>query len=371
MRQIFEHITLEDILQFIEGDADPEISVRVQSWLDADNANQAYLRKIKEAWGSISNLKDFDQSTVDADWANVLAKINEKKAQTIKGKKVNLLHGYNVWLRVAVVFILAVFLSGILYILNRHFSIGSGEIAYNEIVVPKGQRSQLVLSDGTKIWINAGSKLKFPLRFNGKIREVWLQGEAYFEVAKNPSKPFFVRTHDLNIKVWGTEFNVKSYEDEGITETTLVKGLVSIQKKDAKGVAAKEVFLKPNHKAIYVNDESVLHPSEKKKLRQQLSEPIYSQEIQLSEPIKTDPDVSWIDGKLVFENETFENIMQKIERKYDVRIVLLNEQLKNARFTGVLKNIPVEQTLRALQLTTPFSYSIKDNEIIIKAIRAN
>ena len=108
------------------------------------------------------------------------------------------------------------------------------------------------LSDGTTLWINAGSHVRFPNAFDTESREIWLDGEAYFEVARDKNRPFIVHTSDLNVKVHGTKFNLKAYDDEDIFEATLIEGLVSLETRNMLGNIENEVFLKPNHKAIYL-----------------------------------------------------------------------------------------------------------------------
>jgi ferric-dicitrate binding protein FerR (iron transport regulator) len=230
-------------------------------------------------------------------------------------------------------------------------------------VVPKGQKSQLVLSDGSKIWVNAGSKLKFPNRFEGNRREVWLDGEAFFEIKRNEKKPFYVYTSDIKIKVLGTVFNVKAYTTDDYIETTLVSGSVSLEKKNSVP-GEKAILLEPNHKAIYLKSESSLVRSEVKKY---VPEPLKAKKIMISEPVSTEQVTSWKDGKLVFEDETLENVAKKLEMRYDVEIKILDETIKNYRYTGILKNISIEQAIRALQLTASFKYHIKDNMIIIES----
>jgi ferric-dicitrate binding protein FerR (iron transport regulator) len=235
---------------------------------------------------------------------------------------------------------------------------------YNEVVVPKGEKSELLLSDGTKIWINACSNVRFPNQFDIESRDIWLDGEAYFEVASDKNRPFLVHTSELDVKVYGTKFNLKAYSDEDIIETTLVEGVISIETHGTLITKKEEVFLEPNHKAIYLKKKGKV--IDKEQLAREIAEPLRPKKITLTKTVKVEPVISWHEGKLIFLDESFESIALKLERRYDVKISIDNEQIKKVRYTGVLKNISIEQALKALQLTTSFNYSIKDNSIIIK-----
>ena len=130
---------------------------------------------------------------------------------------------------------------------------------YNTVEIPRGGEYNLFLADGTRVYLNSMSSLKFPVRFSGKTREVKLTGEAYFEVAKNELLPFTVRTGDLDVVALGTKFNVKAYREEGIIETTLVEGKISIYNNRHSDKHRKNnVFLEPHQKAVYVKDQQEL-----------------------------------------------------------------------------------------------------------------
>jgi ferric-dicitrate binding protein FerR (iron transport regulator) len=247
-------------------------------------------------------------------------------------------------------------------------------VSYSVITTPLGQRSVVQLSDGSKVWLNAGSKLKYPDQFNGKLREVFLEGEAFFNVAKNAQVPFIVHTSDINIRVLGTEFNVKSYPDEGIIETTLVSGAVNIE---APGKNETLFKLKPNQKAVYRKK----NPVSEEPVTERTSDSFT--EIPKVTPLKTDfkihdvnveAETAWTDGVLVIRRETFETLAVKLERKYDLDFVFIDSTLKDFRISGTIKDVSIEQVLDGLKLTAPITYKLKDKTVMIyenKASRAN
>ena len=166
----------------------------------------------------------------------------------------------------------------------------------------------------------------------------------------------------MNIKVLGTSFNVKAYSDEGIIETTLVSGRVSLEKANASNSGEKEVILEPNRKAIYIKNELSLMTEENKR---HIAVPLKLRKIIISEPVKLEPIVSWTEDRLVFENEPFENIAKQLERRYGMQIIIEDNELKQYRYTGVLKKISIEQAIKAIQLTAKFNYAILDNKLTI------
>jgi transmembrane sensor len=278
----------------------------------------------------------------------------ESQVQT-KKKKYFLLYGA----------LLIVALSAGLFFYNRQAQKEeqpAGSVAKNEISTKYGSKTSLVLPDGTKVWLNAGSKLTYDKNYAGSLREVSLVGEAYFDVVKDPRKPFIIHTSKMDIKVLGTVFNVKCYPDDKHTETSLVKGSIEVTLKDR----TDKIILKPNEKLIITDNE----PSEKKSAaegkKEEAQEPMIALSHLTREPVNNDIiETSWVDNKLVFNSETFEEIVIKMQRWYGVEIRLNNEKIKQKRFTGTFENETVDQALAAMQLTMPFTYVIKKDHIII------
>jgi ferric-dicitrate binding protein FerR (iron transport regulator) len=232
----------------------------------------------------------------------------------------------------------------------------------NEVVAKTGTRSYLMLTDGSKVWLNSESKLEFKSNFNDSVREVTLEGEAFFEVAKDKNRPFIVHTSDLDIRVLGTAFNVKSYPKESQIETTLIHGKVEVTNK--KDPASHKMILGPHDKLVFNKIRKAsqvqkdgkpvvsITPFEITTLPKNLSDTAIAE-------------TSWIYNKLVFDGETFREIALKMERWYNVRISFKSEKVANVPIHVTFKDESIEEALRALQVIEPFAYQINGNEIEI------
>ena len=218
------------------------------------------------------------------------------------------------------------------------------QLSYNVLKVPYGKRFEIELSDGSFVHLNAGSSLKYPVEFlPGKSREVFLDGEAYFKVAKNIEDSFIVNANGLNTQVFGTEFNVSSYENDENTNVVLVEGSVGVYMNQDEFNPKIDQYIKPNEMASYSKAEK---------------------SIQIKE-VDITCHVSWIDGVLFFKNEPFYNIVNKLERHYDVRITNNYDDLSQQRFTGMFRIENIEEVLKTFIHSTKFNYKITENQIII------
>lgn len=347
------------ITKFLLGDINRQEMQVLQEWLSQSSSNRKYLTEIKRIYHALEILKNPDNINPEVAWEAIKnrlsAKTNFSKKQALREKSARRITIYKK-LVVAAFFLLTISLSftgAYLYFLNKNKTV----TAYNEISVPKGSKGSITLSDGSKIWLNSSTNLKYPEKFEPEFREVYLEGEAYFKIAENKNKPFYVRTSDLDIKVLGTSFNVKSYANEGTIETTLESGSLSISKK-LEGKKTNQLVLKPNQRLTFVKSEGRILGDEIKSIRQE-------NKMYLSENIDTKLYTSWKDNRLVFVDESFESLAVKMERWYNVRIIIKGDKLKQFRFTGTFEKENIEQALKALQITTRFKYSFDKNIITI------
>ena len=214
------------------------------------------------------------------------------------------------------------------------------EPAYNMIETPKGGQYRVVLPDGTQVWLNAASSLKYPARFAGNERKVELTGEGYFEVVHNSRQPFKVTTNGLVVEDLGTHFNINCYTDEPAALTTLLEG------------------------AVKVNGKTTLHPGEQAQLMVSGTLAVRT--------VDTDEAVAWKNGVFMFSNESLGSIMRKIGRWYNTDITFSNEQLKQVTFSGTISRLDnVSKVLRRLALTNEATFSIENNRIIIGSVTRN
>ena len=216
------------------------------------------------------------------------------------------------------------------------------EIRFDELHVPKGKTSIVVLADGTLINLNAGSSLRYPNAFKTEEnRAVFLTGEAYFQVSHDEKRPFVVHTNDLEIEVLGTHFNVQAYPDETMSNAVLVNGLVQVRRISS---GEDKVVLKPGMKALYTQSSNSLEVTS----------------------VNTATYTAWIKGQLYFDQIRFSQIARVLERKFDVQINIDNEVLKNELFTAKFNAETLDQILKSFNESYSFSYEIKENTVMIK-----
>lgn len=241
-----------------------------------------------------------------------------------------------------------------------------------KVIVPSGEKSQLILSDGTQVWLNSESKLICPEDFTTRERKITLEGEAYFNVAKVNHSQFIVYTQDFKIKVLGTKFNIKSYPKDRTIETTVVEGMVRVESGKPK-LNFSPVILKPTERLVYRKDtglvSEIITVNSESASGKKVTQAISSREIFISH-VDTNNIICWKDHLLVFDNETFEEIALKMSRWYKVQITLLDEELKTQHYTGkFVHNESLTQVLEAIRLTTPIKYQIHQNRVEIALLK--
>lgn len=237
----------------------------------------------------------------------------------------------------------------------------------SEVTTRNGSRTNMVLPDGTQVWLNAGSRITYDKNYGTASREVNLTGEAFFDVAHNAGKPFVIHAARVDIKVLGTRFNVKSYPSDKTTETTLIRGSIEVSIKDRP---TEKIILKPNEKLVVANDDSTLHRKNLDHPDQTVAtnESLVSIRKPTYEPTTgTVIETSWVDNKLIFQDETFADLARQMERWYGVVIRFSNPKEEELRFTGIFANETIQQALEALKLTgaPPFDYTMNENIITI------
>ncbi len=365
------------ISKYLSGDIDEEQLKILFDWVNENEDNKKNFSQIKNIW----TLKQINSSQTELDTNNEYEIFSFKLRQNIAKKEDFSIKSDNisrskfsinkVFLRVAAI-ILLFYSIGI----TIKYLVDNQKVEYNELITKRGEKSQLVLSDGTKIWLNSETKIKYPANIKRGDVQVYLDGEAYFSVTKNHGRKFVVNTSSLGISVLGTSFNVKSYSNEGIIETTLEKGKISITE-NADADNNGEVVLRQNQRMVFNKSTSKIlitdlaEKSDNDNRKQLKSEnlPITSKS-KLNALISNQADIklytSWKEGKLVFKSERFEDLAIKMERWYNVQIKINDEELKNCRYTGIFEKETIEQAIKALSLTLPFYYKIDQNIITIE-----
>ncbi|MBO9731187.1 MAG: FecR family protein [Chitinophaga sp.] len=242
------------------------------------------------------------------------------------------------------------------YLLANKSPLKHNEKAMAAIFTRDGVRSKAQLPDGTEVWLNGGSRLTYnPDMNNLDNREVTLEGEAFFDVAKNATKPFYIRTAKMGIKVLGTSFNVKAYTEDQTSEATLITGAVEVTLNDG---LERNVKLLPNQKIVlqHANGTQLTQPN--------LVAGYRVETLHNNQADNLVAETAWRDNYLVFDNDKFEDIALKMERWYGIQIHL-SDKLKSFHFTGTFKDESFPEVLEALKVTTSFHCRIAGNEVFI------
>lgn len=354
------------VIKILSDSITSEEAALLKDWIAKDQKNQAYFDQMKNAWFVTSlgeNTKRFNSTEV---W-------NKAKKKFDKQKNIPKFH-YKKVLKIAAVVILSFSVGALATYSGFKKPIKAALAAQNNtnmVIAPLGSKSELILPDGTKVWLNAGSKLSYSQTFNSTGRDVYLEGEAFFKVKTNPQKPFVVRTSEISVKAYGTEFNVKAYPEENTITTTLVEGNVKIQSIENKNRKFL-ISLKPNQKLTYIKMPVVSNtPSDQvyNNANQTSSKGTNSKEatprLLLDKSVVTNLYTSWKDERWIIERENLDKFTVKLERRYDVKFVYKSETLKKYKISGIISKETLEQVLDLLKLTVPLKYSIKEGIVTL------
>ena len=349
---------LEIITRVLSGDASYEDKISLQKWLQEDQENMRLFKQTESLWFALEIMHNKSNYNADKAFSEFENRISTGKNSLTRFKSKRLLF---LILNFAAALIVVLLLLKYFDPKNiDSFAIGTDNTY--ELVTPRGSRAQLVLSDGTKIWLNADSKLSYSDNYNKESREVSLEGEGYFEVATNSEKPFTVNASGLIIKASGTSFNVESYVNNNSIKTTLINGIVDLELKTSDVDGKILSTLKPNQEAIFYKDFNSadrLNPNMK--------------QIEINDIDSAIMSVSWRDNIMIFKNETFQDLAVKLERRFGVTIRFLDEDIKGIQFSGKFEDVFIEELLEALKFASPFYYSFDNNLIYIsdKQIKQN
>jgi transmembrane sensor len=313
----------ELLIKYIEGDATDSEKVSITNWLDSDHENMKEylaLRKLHD----ITIWQTFPTAKAEQEPASK----DSRRLRKITFSEV---------MKYAAILVVAIIVSR--YIFPELKSVD--KVAMQSLYVPAGQRAEITLEDGTKVWLNANTTLTFPNQFSGETREVSINGEGYFDVVSNKLKPFIVKTNKYNIKVWGTKFNVMAYSGNEKFETALFEGSVEVQKSGG----SKGILIRPDQRIFQEKDQLTIAP-------------ITDVNHQL-----------WKEGIISFQDESFTELVNKLQLYFDMKIEVKNNKILNNQCTGKFRTKDgVEHILKVLQLRNKFNYTIdeKTNTITIE-----
>jgi transmembrane sensor len=364
---------IEIVYKYLEGTADGAELISLLEWLKSDEANVQEFNELCQLWESGHHSVRYQAETELA-----LQKINLQieefnKKESPSGQQTNKI-SYHWLVNTAAIFIILVALSVFVKYVLSPGSTTPTHPTFVTAYAPPSQKSQITLSDGTVVWLNSGTKIKYADNYGIQTREVYLEGEAYFDVVKNPKKPFLVHASSITVRAIGTSFNVKCYASDKTIETTLVEGRVQVKNESESKSKASIVYLNPNEKAIYSKKVEEIQIARyaisklAKKEPTQKDEKTYATVYDDKKTIQSD--ISWKEQELIFENEAFEELAKRLERWYNINIRINDKTLLNNRYTGkFVNNESLEQVLRVIERTTPISYEIDKDNVIINSKR--
>jgi len=309
----------EILYRFFNGTASHSEEELVRRWIESSEANRKTL---------LEERKLFDMALLHTPVANggQIARLTARVIPILKETA-----------KIAAVVAIAVTISYLL-MHNRNESKTTEPLAMQTISVPAGQRINLTLPDNSSVWLNAGTTVRYNTGFGTTNRQLELSGEASLEVTKNEHLPFIVQTGDIRVEVTGTHFNVRAYDNDQDVKVALMEGSVSIS------AANRTVRLSPGEMALYNRTSHKLDV--------------------LSDAVADASE--WINNRIVFRGETFEQIVRTLERHFDVKVIFRDDRIKNSRFTGeFVNNERVEEIFRIMSAGKKFRYRINGNEIEI------
>ncbi len=315
------------IVRLFAGEAIPEEKIEIQEWLNLSSENRKLFSELKDVWlaaGIDSNADGYHTDKALQQFRKKIAAENQKK---LRRRRIG------EFLTYAAIVLLLIGLPLSWYAGRKA---AKERDSYTTITSAAGDKTSMVLPDSTHVWLNSGSKLTFNNNFRKGSRDVFLEGEAFFSVIRDEENPFFVRTAFCEVEVLGTRFNVKDYPNEEKMTTTVVEGSVRISS------SRQQAVVKPRQKLVF------------HKPRKEMK--IYKLE-------DTRPETEWKDGRLVFRNESLEDLKLKLERWFDVDILFADEEVKKERFTGILERESILEAVSYFGYSRKVGYRIEGNKI--------
>ncbi len=316
--------------------------------LDSKEEQDFIFAEAERLWKESEEHKNQSAADQEKVFAQILAKIQQvekMKATTTKRKNSFIKKGltgsvFQKLLKIAAIFLIPVLLFAGGYFLLHHPK--SDAMAYIRVEVPRGAKRLLVLPDSTRVWINSECTLKYPEHFVGKTRTVYLVGEAYFEVTKDAAHPFIVSTPEMNVKVLGTGFDVSAYPAKQIS-VTLVHGRILAYHVNASGNVESEVILSPGERSIFETKKNVF----------------------TVEKVDARFYTSWKDGRLIFKDTPLSEVMQRINRWYNVDMVANDKTIEQFNYTVDFDNDSLPAVLTLLKEMTPIRFTVSGNRIFV------
>ena len=339
------------LVKHITNQATEKEAEEVKEWMQLHPENEQYFIELYEAWHNVLYSRQ-DIINDDVAYDKFVKKVTpqKKNGNTFK------------WLSVAAVIPAVLLIATSILLYPKHPS-----EPLNKIVASKGNVRRIALADGTIVWLNAVSTIKYDAGFGKSNRTIYLEGEAFFDIAhiKAPI-PFLVKTKNYTVRDIGTRFNLKAYSTDPYFETTVIKGEVSVEDNTSGDHYENRIYVKP-HQVLKIS----YHPVKDDEKPVLAVNQARFNEVHVSQLDSNKMDIyaGWKDDLLVFEGSTLEEIAIVLERRYNVSINVADKYIKNIRYSGSFKNVKsIDKVLYIIKQNTPINYSISGNNITITKI---
>lgn len=341
----FEHFDYQLLARYMDGECTSQERKKIEKWTRADPENQEKLQQFQRIWNTSAQNSDLLQDLFDADeqWDELLVRLENENVRHDSTFQSSSIHSMTQKVvRVAAIFLVAGLIGVLAYQNWYQPKPEVQEPVLREISTANAQRANLTLADGTEVMLNAGSTVKFPDQFEADVREVFLEGEAYFEVVRNTEKPFVVHSRGAVIKVLGTSFSVRSYPEDGQVRVVVREGRISLESENTK--STQRTFVSAEQLGRYVLDED-----EKKMETAQIDD------MQLY--------LSWREGYLKFREAPVSQVARELERRYGVEVTFSDDDIKEKSLTASLKSRSIKNVLDVITMSLDVEYRLDENNV--------
>ena len=334
--------SIEIFRRYITNNYTKEDLKTIFEWFESKGFNLYRRIGVRNNWDNF-NAENYKKDNDDYNEEQLLDNIHHlinieesalNKQRKKRGTKIVI---YQAFSKIAAILILPLIILSVFLVINNGALLKNFELPYAEVYAPESSRIKISLPDGTSVWLNHGSVLKYPQRFSRKNREVELTGEAFFDVEPNPSKPFEITTSKLNISVLGTSLNVSAYPDDPFIATTVEEGKVVVNIIDEYDRKIRTAILNPRMQSYFMKktEHNVINRVNPEKF------------------------TGWKDGKLMLIDDPMAVVVKKLERWYNVEIEVLNKRIYDYKYTATFIHEPIEKVLKMMSIATPISYRIE------------
>lgn len=315
----------ELIADWLSNEIDEDKRQFLLQWINRSDENKSYFQRMRNIWQVAHPV--FDPESIDVESAELKVRKRIEKRLWVSPRIITW------WQRIAAIMMIPL-LFALVWLFLWKAPEKSQTVVYQEISSPLGMRSEVSLPDGSSVWLNSGSKLKYPVPFNGKERRLYLSGEGFFKVHSDPLHPFFVDTKYLEVRATGTRFNVEAYSEDSLTAVTLEKGKVGVN------IDRKiNVGLRPDQRILFNSQTGTYDVSATDAHERGL----------------------WRNGILSFRDEPLEEVFKRVGRTFNVDIHIKDRSVAGQLYRATFENESLDEILRLLKLTAPIQYKITNS----------